>query len=557
MLNGATSVYQQIKKQNGEGVARVIRNSLLLNIPDIVHVLKFAGNNPAEVQKIVPLVREMYSKCTESEYDTDKSPLELLNDVGYDAFVVENERQKNSIKKYFRAGEELCTFEDSKRHQEYFIIHAVKRGAEKIKPSNNPQITDEYATSVISIQILKHGGFISIKNRYNHTVENSDAAFGNNPDNIIHGLTNSLKKFFDVDFDVFHGLHEVPNYRLMAEQFVYYNYERFNMYFGPDYYLNNGAITKLNNDYQIMLDCFVLDTRTGELTNPAKIRNDCSFNVLRDVFRGKKIKIEKNHDDKFEKIIYVNNAETARVKNGVITSLVLQDTKKIGDGFLLHNKYLKYFSAPNVKEIGNDCFYSNRCLEKFDLPNVEKIGDDFLYLGSRNMKTVSLPNVEFIGNDFCIYAQAIETVYLPKVIEIGNGFISGNNIHTINLPNVEKIGNCFLYDCEYLDFINMPKIKAVGDIFLPKAKFNEACFPELERTGDNFLRSNNKLVKLHVPKLKYAGAWFLKNNSKLRDFIGPDYDNSPEIQWLIAILNNIVERNKLKQYNTITAQITR
>ena len=46
-----TQVYKQLKKQNGEAFARVIRDAVLLDIPNIVHVLEFAGNNPDEAQK--------------------------------------------------------------------------------------------------------------------------------------------------------------------------------------------------------------------------------------------------------------------------------------------------------------------------------------------------------------------------------------------------------------------------------------------------------------------------------------------------------------------------
>ena len=40
------AVYKQLKKQNGEAAARVIRDAVLLDVPNIVHILEFAGNNP-------------------------------------------------------------------------------------------------------------------------------------------------------------------------------------------------------------------------------------------------------------------------------------------------------------------------------------------------------------------------------------------------------------------------------------------------------------------------------------------------------------------------------
>jgi len=186
--------FKQIKKQNGEAVAKVLRSEILLDIPNLAHILEFAGNNPDKIKALAPVIWEVYKNKNTPEYQTDKTPLELLNEAGYDAFVVTTEKEKNSIKKYYRPGEEICTFRDPERHINYYMIHAVKRGADKIKPSDHPEREDEYGTSVISIQIAKGGGFISIKNRYNHTVNNPDATFNNNPDNIIPGLSTSLKK---------------------------------------------------------------------------------------------------------------------------------------------------------------------------------------------------------------------------------------------------------------------------------------------------------------------------------------------------------------------------
>ena len=124
------AVYKKIKKQNGEGVAKVIREAVLLDVPNIVHVLEFVGDNPDDARALIPYIRECYKPKVKSEIFVDKNPLELLSDAGYDAFVVENEAQKDSIKKYFRSGEELCTFSDPDRHKKFYMIHAIKRGAD-------------------------------------------------------------------------------------------------------------------------------------------------------------------------------------------------------------------------------------------------------------------------------------------------------------------------------------------------------------------------------------------------------------------------------------------
>ena len=51
---------------------------------------------------------------------------------------------------------------------------------------------------MISIQIDKVNNYVSIKNRYNHTVENPDCTFNNNLDNIIPGLIKSFENKLNI-----------------------------------------------------------------------------------------------------------------------------------------------------------------------------------------------------------------------------------------------------------------------------------------------------------------------------------------------------------------------
>ncbi|MBP5363984.1 MAG: hypothetical protein J6Y49_01380 [Alphaproteobacteria bacterium] len=319
VIINTAEVYKQLKKQNGEAVARVIRDAVLLDVPTIVHVLEYAGRNPEEVRELIPIIREIYKQTKQSDYHTDKDPLQLLSEAGYDAFVVKTEEQKNSIKKYYRPGEMICTLQDPCRHKEYYMIHAIKRGADKIKPSDNPQREDEYGTSVISIQIAKTGGFISIKNRYNHTVNDPDNTFNSNPDNIIPGLSESLKKFFDVDFNVTDAL--IPSgFIIVNDQLVRYDYEINNKYFGSNYYVEGSTITKLNNDNQILFDYgFVLTVSKGKNTVQSITGEHLDFcNALNDFLRDKKIRITVGAD-KQTKTILVNDERFMDITNGKIT----------------------------------------------------------------------------------------------------------------------------------------------------------------------------------------------------------------------------------------------
>lgn len=430
-------IYKQLKKQNGEGVARVMRDAVLLDVPNIVHIMEFAGNNPDDAQKLVPVIREIYKTQQESQYHTDKNPLELLNDAGYDAFVVDSLEKQNSIKKYFRPGEELCTFNDPHRHEDYYMIHAVKRGAKNIKPATNPEREDEYGTSVISIQIAKTGGFISIKNRYNHTVNNPDATFNNNPDKIIHGLTDSLKKFFHVDFNK--SENSLPdNFRMVNDQMVRYNYEIDNIYFGSDYYFSGNTITKLNKDYEVMLDYYILDKRSGTVRSILEDDDACTCDVFNHVFQNKKILVKR---DKEHSQIFANDVHIATVCDGKIIELNLPGIDVVGYGFLYYNRALTSIKLPNATKIGDGFLRHNEALTSIELPNATKIGANFLD-HNKVLTSIELPNATEIDCGFLYFNKSLTSIKLPNATTIDSNFLVHNeSLIKMNIPKISPNDN--------------------------------------------------------------------------------------------------------------------
>ncbi len=417
-------VFKQLKKQNGEQVAKVIRRAVLLGVPNIVHLLEFAGNDPENIERLVPYIHENFVEKLKPTVHTDQDPITLLKSAHYNAFVVKTLKQQNSIKKYFRKGEELCTFGDHNRYKDYYMIHAVKENADKIQPFPNPQREDEYGISVISIQIAKDDDFLSIKNRYNHALrkQNPDATFNNNPDNIVPGLTDSLKKYFHKDFTTSSDI-ELPNkYIRINNQLVYYNYELDNIYYGSDYYVEDGNIVKLNTDHQIMMDYIVLDTQTKRIKifpNNWGFR-DADHSVFAEAFNGKNISIKIDKNDKTRKIISTPDGNCVVVQNGVITELTLPNTKDIGDKFLEWNEELKVANFPKL----------------------ETVADDFLYW-NEELKVANFPKLETIGTRFMHENNSLISLNAPKVKQFGYGFLKLNKVlQTLNMPCVEN------FDCD-------------------------------------------------------------------------------------------------------------
>ncbi len=532
-------MYKQIKKQNGEQFARVLRQNVLLDIPNLKHILEFAGTDSADAENLVPVLKEIREKSrkadkTGKQEEEIKDPIELLSEAGYDAFIVKNARQKNSIKKYYCPGEELCTFGDPNRHEKFHIIHAAKKNVKDIKRGNPPKREDEYGTSVISIQIAKSGGFISIKNRYNHTVDNPDATFNNNPDNIIPGLTAALKSKFGVDFMTQEAT--MPdNYRLVRNQMVRFNCEVDNVYYGEKCYFEGSEITKLNPDYEIILDTVVLNTKTGRAKkaheNTEEPNIDLAY-VLNNEISGHKVKIEKDRKNG-ETVINIidenkNIKELARTKNGSITSLHLYKTSEIGTGFLKFNKTLREFYAPKLRQMGKDCLQYNNTLTTLFIPELEAIGDDCF--------SVNEVLSEFIA---------------PKLKKIGNGvFWKGHNIKKLYIPELEEMGRLCFTGLRQLTELNAPGLKKMGDAcFHYSVNLEKLFVPELEEMGNQAFTEIPRLQKIVVPKLKKMGVYTCMCTAKvLKILYAPELEMLPE--------NSLLGVKKIKNLHVPKLKIT-
>ena len=214
-------MYEIIKKQNGEAFAKTIqkKDERIFSIPDLKWILRYAGRNPLP---IFPLLRYMADEQN-GKKTSNKDPIELLKEAGYEAFYVETEDQKKSIKKYLAPNEEMHAvwFKDYLKY--YHVIYAVKKGADQLKREDfkNPYYDDEYAQSVISIQISKEDNKLFIENRY----AGYGPTYNLNPDNIIAGLSDALEKKFNKKLSPMKQL--MPKFFLHPdERLIHYYFER-------------------------------------------------------------------------------------------------------------------------------------------------------------------------------------------------------------------------------------------------------------------------------------------------------------------------------------------
>ncbi len=408
-------MYKKIKKQNGEQFAQAIRahHNGIFDIPELDKILHHAGR---DAEPLLHYLTSLLINNNMLEVETEpEDPFVLLDRAGYAAFYAGTLEKQNSIKKYFAKGELLCTFNDNSRYQKYHIVHAVKKDVDKIKREDfkgKERREDEYGTSVISIQMLKTGGFISIKNRYNHKVANCDNTFGSNPDNIVKGLSKSLKEHFNVDFKADSRL--PGDFILVDRQIFKYHQETDGFYCGDNAWVKDGKITIVNKSKgDALFGHFFFDNKSKTLRLLGVSLDSFADDFNRD-YGGRK---------------------GLMVKNGNLTL----------DGKILivtENSAIKTIDLPELTEMSDYCLYVAPSLTEFKANNLTKMGKDCL-ICTTNLIKFETPNLIEMGNG-CLFDTTVIELKMSKLVKMGrNCFRWAPNINTFEAPNIITMGaNC-------------------------------------------------------------------------------------------------------------------
>ena len=540
-----------LKKKYGENFSKLCRNlfpsileeegtlvSIITSLFKESHFLYDDLIKYNMVYSFQKLVMNEYGKKTNSVIDTGKSPYELFKEQGYTLKECHTNEEILSYKKYYAKGEELCTFNDN-RLKTNRVFFAVKDNALEIERKSEPQREDEYGTSVLSLQFTIDTNYLSIKNRYNHTVNNPDATYQNNLENIAEGLTYSFEKCLGIKQSNAQGDFEIPNYVRAADGKYYrYNFECNNIYYCPD----NIIIDSFNEvsfpkEKYILFDVFLLDLVDKKLEKYDKSCYDGAEKIFSNI---KSIKIENNGDTKGIYIICEDdirvyfqlnkyNQIISVVMDGVeiipsffllrsfsIKSFSSKDTIKIGDYFLTKCENLEYIYLPKCEIIGNSFAYSSKLLKSINLPNVRKIGDEFLTC-NEIIENIYMPNLQAVGNGFLYYNEKLKTLFLPNLERIGNYFMNENiSLEKCDLPKLNKVGSSFLARNTCLKEFNVPNIMTIDSYFLRRnQELIYLYLPNIEEIKDDFLASNKRIRNLYIPTVKFIGNGFLYSNRDL------------------------------------------
>ena len=531
-----------IKKYYGEKMMHLCRKnfSTILETPGLLPNILLSTFYPSRylyedivdgylddfIQLVISRELSITKKGKVELLDTEKSPKELLDEAGYNFFECHKEEEIQEFKKYYQKDEELCTFR-GKRLAQCYVFFAVSKNIDSIKRKDypNPRRDDKYGTSIMSIQFTRtKPNTLSIKNRYNHTVNNPDATYSNNLEKIIPGLTKAFEKYYNLVQSNEPGEFDVPTYIKASDNLFYkYNFEINNTYYCPDnIIIENFKPQKLAKERYILMENYILDLKEKTIKNYFKDSRDSFLDTIKNI---KNISVTTNKDTHTKKIAITVDGEDKLIiielnKYNEIISYENPLITKIGDYFLKNNTKLKKLSLDNVVEIGSNFLQYNEELTTLTLPKVKKIRDHFL-LDNTKLKNITMANLEEVGKNFCCFNREIKEISFPNLKTIGNNFFEYNiKINKIYLPKAEKIGDNFLKCNDDLEELVLPNTLKIGnDFLLLNKKLKKLILKNLEEVGRDFLRSNEILEILIVPRLKNIGSYFLFQNKCLKEIL--------------------------------------
>ena len=471
------AMYKKLKKQNGEKFAQTVRNfhSGLLEIPELDVILRHAGRN---AQPLLPYLMTLMASNDDEEVapSEPQDPFELLDQAGYDAFHADTLKKQNSIKPYFRKGELLCTFNDKARYKDYHIVHAIKKNVDEIEPADIPGREDEYGTSVISIQMVKDGGFISIKNRYNHSVLGCDNTFNSNPDNIVFGLSAALKNHFNIDFA--QSKVSLPNgYRSVDGQVFKYNNYTDGIYYGNQAWICNDKIHRVDRSGgDALFENYLFDNKEKILKTVYPGFLDSFIEDFNRIYGGNQgLNVQKGNLTLDGKILI-------GAERSAITSLYLPGMTSLGNNSLSKLPALKEFNAPDMTHMGYRSLSNVRAMETFIAPALMRMKYGSLQ-DVTSLREFDAPALTYLGMRCLDEAYSLTRVNLPSLIEMGDYCLSlVQSLQEFNAPSLTMMGYSCFYNAESLKKFDAPKLAEVDDMcFVNVPKLKEFNVPALNR----------------------------------------------------------------------------
>lgn len=300
----ANQNYELYKKKLGENSAKLIRE----NYPESLDSSEFldyiskkcktktnARNVLSNIENLL-YVKNSYlnENKNRKEIENEGDLEEILEDAGYDYKRINNVDELIKFKKFYASDEVLCTYNNPKgRLNDYHMIILYKKNLDKIKRSENPKREDGYSTSLLNVQIHKKFNNVSIKSRYNHSVNNPDAVYSNNLDKIAPGLNGAIEKKFGIKIDHKNDEDIPDNLKLAGDFIINYWVERNNVYVGEDVYVDNDEIHWINPNQELIADQFLINLKEKTVKDLLGTENSLLQEDLEKALKENKLEVNK------------------------------------------------------------------------------------------------------------------------------------------------------------------------------------------------------------------------------------------------------------------------
>lgn len=410
-----------------------------------------------------------------------KSAIELMSDAGYILYPeCKTEKDIQSFKKWWSSGEELCTFNGG-RLGSCRVWFAVKKNAKEIKRKDfkNPTRQNEYGTSVISIQFSRGSGqCLSIKNRYNHTVNNPDNTFNSDLDNIIPGLADAFERDYGArdKSGRSKSIFELNNYVCVNGKFYHYNYELGNIYYCDGGVIIDNFEVKRLPPHQMLMDYFVVDF------------NKKTISIIDENFQDSFCdSIDKIKQMSFSNgILRILAEDGNEIEIGVsprneIISYKNKNLQIMHRKFLMYNKNLRVLDTPNLKHMGYMCLFNNKAMTELILPQLERM-DYSCFSWNKSIIKLSLPKLETMG---------------------ARCFQNNNFVTELSLPKLETMGGKCFQNNKFVTELSLPELRVMGEkCFYHNKELTKLILPKLENMRDECFNKNVVMTELNLPELK-------------------------------------------------------
>lgn len=481
------------------------------------------------------------------EVKEEEPPAVLMKKAGYTLYECQTVQDVERFKHYYLPQEQLCTFKDvAGRLDRCHVFFAVKDDVDKINRKDfvNPRRQDQYGTSVISLQFTKGGGGyndLSIKNRYNHTVDDPDATFSNDLENIYPGLTDSFAQHYGFEVNPIVERFAIPWYITANDGKMYrYNLEEGGAYYCADnVVIKDGKVHQLDKYSKILVGNYIFDIHKKTIHRafennletldindydipPVEMNENLDDAFIASIGKISKMEVAKG-EIRGSRVIKITNKDGKDVyitidRNNDMVAVMDNEVKEFGDEYLAQFNNIEKMQMDNLEKCGDNFALRNRKFSNINFPNLKYCGRNFLYLNPKIL-TFNAPNIISVGDNFCYNDRILKKLYLPRLEKCGHYFFNHNlRIEETDFSKLKKCGNGFLEFNQGITIFTANKLEECGDRFLSRnVKLKTLRASNLKKCGSYFCSLNEDMEKCDINKLEEHGAYFFYENPKMRE----------------------------------------